>query len=294
MADPRERAKAPAFQWYPGDFRRDAGVAACTFEARSLWREMLDLMHAGEPYGHMTIGSAPIVVADLARMIGKPARTIQKWVDELESRRVFSRTDRGIIYSRRMVRDEQARRTRAKNGRLGGNPNLVNQPVGDGDNRETNDPVNQSPTENQPLPSSYLQSSSLPEEQALVIARALSIRANQGLREHPHRPQEVPRIYEGQGSTHEAVVAILAAGIPLPFAEAEVYRLAKTHNADDQIVSLKYFVQGVVRAWKRSEASAAALAAGAPPQSSNGADAGDAAIEEGVRRAFAKREPTHA
>lgn len=111
-----DRVKRPAFQWYPGDFRRDLGVQACSFEARALWREMLDLMHDGEPYGHLTAGGVPISTADLARLVGKTAKVVEKWVDELESRKVFSRTRGGVIYSRRMVRDEDIRNKRAKGG----------------------------------------------------------------------------------------------------------------------------------------------------------------------------------
>jgi len=36
--------KAPAYQWYPGDFRRDPRVIALTFESRAVWREALDAM----------------------------------------------------------------------------------------------------------------------------------------------------------------------------------------------------------------------------------------------------------
>lgn len=111
-----ERMKRPAYQWYPGDFRRDTAVAACTFEARALWREMLDLMHDGEPYGHLTAGGAPIDVPQLARIVGVSAARVCAWMTELEDRKVFSRTAAGIIYSRRMTRDERNRNARGSGG----------------------------------------------------------------------------------------------------------------------------------------------------------------------------------
>jgi hypothetical protein len=64
--------KRPSFQWYPGDFRRDTAVQACCFGARSLWREMMDLMHDGEPYGHLTAGGVAIQPENLARIVGEP------------------------------------------------------------------------------------------------------------------------------------------------------------------------------------------------------------------------------
>lgn len=97
--------KRPSYQWYPGDFKRDTALQACCFEAQSLWRAMLDLMHDGEPYGFLTAGGVSIQDAQLARMIGVPVKKCTAWLFELEQRVVFSRTAEGVIYSRRMVRD---------------------------------------------------------------------------------------------------------------------------------------------------------------------------------------------
>lgn len=109
-------AKPPAYQWYPGDFRRDTGLQACTFYAQSVWRTMLDLMHDGEPYGHFTAGGVPITPEQFARMIGEPRGRVRDAFEQLEQRNVFSRTEAGVIYSRRMVRDEDIRQKRAAGG----------------------------------------------------------------------------------------------------------------------------------------------------------------------------------
>lgn len=118
--------KAPSYQWYPGDHRRDASLLACSFEAKSIWRVMLDLMHSGEPYGHLTTANGiPITADELARMEGvRPAR-VRSWIAELEGKGVFSRTPGGIVYSRRMVRDKSIREKRAAGGpRSLDNPNV--------------------------------------------------------------------------------------------------------------------------------------------------------------------------
>lgn len=108
--------KRPSFQWYPGDFRRDTAVQACCFGARSLWREMMDLMHDGEPYGHLTAGGVAIQPENLARIVGEPAGKVRRWLKELDDHKVFSRTDAGVIFSRRMVRDELHRNRRGAGG----------------------------------------------------------------------------------------------------------------------------------------------------------------------------------
>ncbi len=117
--------KRPAFQWYPGDARRDVAFQSCSFEARALWREMLDLMHDGEPYGHLTAGGVPMNTATLARLVGCPVKKVTAWMTELDDRKVFSRNDVGVIFSRRMVKDEHIRNTRAEAGKKGGNPQLL-------------------------------------------------------------------------------------------------------------------------------------------------------------------------
>lgn len=108
--------KRPAFQWYPGDFQRDTALVVCSFEAKGLWRLMLDLMHDGEPYGHLTAGGVTINAPELANVANISAGRCSKYLTELEARKVFSRTEAGVIYSRRMVRDEDLRTRRAAGG----------------------------------------------------------------------------------------------------------------------------------------------------------------------------------
>lgn len=135
--------KRPSYQWYPGDHRRDVAVQTCSYEARSLWREMLDLMHDGLPYGHLTAGGCPITEPELARIVGISRLRAKKYIHELESRQVFSRTDGGVIYSRRMVRDNELSVLRKTVGKRGGNPALRDHVRGDLVNQEPGDLVNQ-------------------------------------------------------------------------------------------------------------------------------------------------------
>lgn len=108
--------KRPAYQWYPGDWKRDTAVQSCSFEARALWREMLDIMHDGKPYGHLTTDKVALTAADLARRLHVTTLKVERWLRELESWKVFSKTPKGVIYSRRMVRDEKVRHARAAGG----------------------------------------------------------------------------------------------------------------------------------------------------------------------------------
>jgi hypothetical protein len=132
-----ERGKRPSYQWYPGDFRRDTAVYSLPFQVRSFWREMLDIMHDGEPYGHLTAGGDPIPPADLARMIGVRTSDAVKWLAILERRNVYSRTPEGVIYCRRMVRDHKTLTARIDGGKDAPQPNAKGGGKGGGKGAET-------------------------------------------------------------------------------------------------------------------------------------------------------------
>lgn len=117
----------PWMKWFPSDWRADPKLRACEPLSRYVWMEMLGLMHEAEPYGHLVSAGRAMDYRTLSRLVGVDVGEVKRAVKELEDRGVFSRTDDGVIYSRRMIRDEQKRKTLTKNGREGGNPVLLEQ-----------------------------------------------------------------------------------------------------------------------------------------------------------------------
>lgn len=115
-----EKVKRPASQYYWGDWWKDKALHSCSQPARGLWHEMNCLMHEGEPYGHLTVNGKPMTTAQLANLCRISASKAKTLVEELEGAGVFSRAADGAIYSRRMVRDELLRETRAEAGRQNG------------------------------------------------------------------------------------------------------------------------------------------------------------------------------
>lgn len=109
--------KRPAFQFYPADWRKDAALQSCSLAAQGLWINLMCIAHECEPYGHLTINGQPMNSAKLARLVGVGAREFEALLDELRDALVCDFTDAGVIFSRRMVRDEEARRQRAEVGR---------------------------------------------------------------------------------------------------------------------------------------------------------------------------------
>lgn len=108
----------PSFQFYPADWLRDPGLRSCSLGARGLWIDMLSFMHEAEPYGHLLLNGRLVDTMTLARMVGSDVRTVRRLCSELEAAGVFSKTEPGTIFSRRMVRDHQLRERRAQYGYL--------------------------------------------------------------------------------------------------------------------------------------------------------------------------------
>jgi len=144
--------KRPSFQFYPSDWLRDTALRSCSTGARGLWIDMICYMHEGNPYGHMKVGEKVILAGNLARMVGETLDVVEGWLKELKEAGVYDLTSEGVIFSRRMIRDENLRQIRASGGKLGGNPALK-------DKSKVNLKVIQEDNQN-PTPSSSSSSSS--------------------------------------------------------------------------------------------------------------------------------------
>lgn len=86
---------------------------------------MMCLMHEAEPYGHLIVNGVAPTDMQLSMLTATPGDQLPDLIAELEAQGVFSRNGKGVIYSRRMTRDEKKRRTSQRNGKNGGNPTLL-------------------------------------------------------------------------------------------------------------------------------------------------------------------------
>jgi len=118
-----EKKRLNWFKFWPRDWRADVALRSCSLASRGLWTEILGIMHDAEPYGHLLVnGKAPNARA-LAAMVGASEKEVAACLRELEEVGVFDVIE-GVIVSRRMVRDNQARIEGQENGKGGGNPCL--------------------------------------------------------------------------------------------------------------------------------------------------------------------------
>ncbi len=122
-------SKQPWMKFYPADWRADTALRLCDPISRYVWLEMIGIMHSAEPYGHLIMNGKAITAEAISRLIDVPVKTVNQAIKELGRNGVFSVTDEGIIFSRRMVRDEFRATSNRVNGARGGNPTLKNQHV---------------------------------------------------------------------------------------------------------------------------------------------------------------------
>jgi hypothetical protein len=124
------KSEHPWMKFYSADWRSDAALRSVTFGARGLWIDLLSLMHEATPYGHLLISGRPPSIETISAVLGGRPKEVGNLFKELEDACVFSRTEDGTVYSRRMVRDKARAERDRENGKGGGNPQLLNEVKG--------------------------------------------------------------------------------------------------------------------------------------------------------------------
>ena len=114
--------QVPWMKWYPADWRSETTLRMVGREARSLWVDLLGIMHEAD--GFLLIGGLKPTLKQLSQILGDPEEKIAALLHELQTASVCSINDAGVIYSRRMVKDRQKSAVLSQAGKAGGNPRL--------------------------------------------------------------------------------------------------------------------------------------------------------------------------
>jgi hypothetical protein len=121
--------KIPAFQFYPADWRKDPSVQALSFNDRGVWFEILCIMHESSERGKLLLNGKPMPVEVLSRLLGLDKQALSRSLAKIIEMGVAKKDETGVLYSKRMVRDEEIRQIRHAAGVKGGNPALLKQKV---------------------------------------------------------------------------------------------------------------------------------------------------------------------
>lgn len=144
--------KRPAFQFYPGDWQRNANLRRCSPAARGVWVDVMCLMHDSDEYGVLRWPLKEIAQAagasmahvrelvDKAVLKGSDKTAIEAYVYVPRSGRkdgdpvtLLGAQPGPLWYSSRMVKDEYVRTIRGESSRFSETPkDSPKPPKGDG------------------------------------------------------------------------------------------------------------------------------------------------------------------
>ena len=112
--------KLPYMQFYPGDWWREGGLRALDIADRGMWFEMLLTMHESPQRGRMVLPDGqPIPDESVARMIGLDTPRYREGLARLIKFGVAGVDSAGVVFCRRMIREEEKRLNDEENGRKG-------------------------------------------------------------------------------------------------------------------------------------------------------------------------------
>jgi hypothetical protein len=95
----------PWVKWSFDRWRNEETLRMCGLAARGLWADLLAVMHGCKPYGHLSINGKSPSPKQIASIVGMTTeKEVVQLLHELETNGVFSRSDTGLIYCRRMAR----------------------------------------------------------------------------------------------------------------------------------------------------------------------------------------------
>lgn len=114
-------AKQTRYSWSKfcwDDWGNDGQLQNCGMAAQGLWINLLRLMFNSERQGYLQIDGHPMTPLQIAKRTGFDRRTIQKQLAILIENRVCSVDENGVVYSRRMVRENAERQSRMDAAKL--------------------------------------------------------------------------------------------------------------------------------------------------------------------------------
>ena len=116
----------PYLAFYPGDWWKDPGVKMLNHEEKGVWFEMLLLMFDSKDRGKLLINDIPMDDEMISRALNLDNQKFKVVLKQLLNFGVASQEkETGVVFSRRMVRDEEISKIRQECGKLGGNPKLI-------------------------------------------------------------------------------------------------------------------------------------------------------------------------
>ncbi len=114
------KKKLPAFHFYPGDWFKDTGIMALDAIERGVYFQFLLLMFESKRRGYLQLGEKKYPDGLLAKILRISPKKLAEITEKLVKFEIVSvEKPTGIMYSRRMISDEEMRQTLIKAGEKG-------------------------------------------------------------------------------------------------------------------------------------------------------------------------------
>jgi hypothetical protein len=157
--------KKPAFQFYPGDWRKDQNLSRASLQAKGAMIEIMCLAFECDKRGILATDGKPWSIDEIAHAIGGDKMVNISAIEELLKLNVLKKNKKNFIFSSRMVKDSKILEARKKGGELGKDHGIKGKEFGKLGGR----PVNKPPL--LPPPSSSSSSSTSVIQQQLLLKR---------------------------------------------------------------------------------------------------------------------------
>lgn len=102
-------------KFYWDAWLNDINLQSCDLAVQGLWINLIAMMHKSDQIGYLVINSRPMTVFDIAKRVGIRKDRAERLLKKLIDNDVCSVTEEGILYCRRIVREEKRR---SKNSHL--------------------------------------------------------------------------------------------------------------------------------------------------------------------------------
>lgn len=109
--------RLPYMPMYWSEYVNHPPLRLCSPLGRALWPDILKICWEATPRGHFLLDGKQPTMPDFAKLTALPLDAVAAGMLELEAKGVFSRTSEGVIFCRRMVREEEARKAKAEKAR---------------------------------------------------------------------------------------------------------------------------------------------------------------------------------
>lgn len=149
-------ASMPHVKWYGRDWLGDPLLRMVGPAERGVWIDLLSAMMLAEPFGHLAVKGRPMTDLEASRLIGVDETTYKGILYRLEEAGIPSRTEEGVLYSRRLVRDYKRFMCGKISGKKGGGNPALSSPTPPSDPEETQNTRSQKPEAREGIKVTYI------------------------------------------------------------------------------------------------------------------------------------------